>query len=244
MAIDFSDKIAEASKNITSMEQILGKGLAQPFNGSNAGARKLMFSVHRDHILPLMGGEKAVIETGYEIRFGDYSSSITRADSDYEVVAKISKFSFAPNHHYWLILRDIKNKRLDVVERISYHHITESYGYLYNNEYMDNLEIGNIIPNNTIVQKSLAFDEYNNRKDGMNFNVAYFTSGYVEQIISPEYKYRDCEWYEFMCHIGNGVAYITFNVPVLENFYSLFNNFKIMLRYLYKIFIIIYSMEM
>lgn len=124
-------------------------------------------------MFPLMSGEKAIIETGYEIRFGDYSSSITRADGDYCVVGKISKFSFAPNHHYWLILRDTKQNRLDVVERISYHHITESYGYLYNNEYMDSLSIGDFIPNNTIVQKSLAFDEYNNRKDGVNFNVVY-----------------------------------------------------------------------
>ena len=136
-------------------------------------ARKLMFSVHSDHVFPLISGEKAIVETGYEIRFGDYSSSITRADSDYQVVAKISKYSFAPNHHYWLILRDTKANRLDVVERISYHHITESYGYLYNNEYMDALNIGDFIPNNTIVQKSLAFDEYNNRKDGANFNVTY-----------------------------------------------------------------------
>ena len=75
------------------------------------------------------------------------------------------------------------------------------------------------------------------RNFNLNFNVAYFTSGYVEQIISPEYEYRDCEWYEFMCHIGNGVAYVTFNVPVLENFYSLFNNFKIMLSQTIDLFI-------
>lgn len=132
-----------------------------------------MFSTHRDHVFPLIFGEKAIIETGYEIRFGDYSSSITRADADYQVIAKISKFSTNPNHHYWLILKDRNSNRLDVVERISYHHITESYGYLYNNEYMDSLTVGDTIPNNTIVQKSLAFDEYNNRKDGVNFNVVY-----------------------------------------------------------------------
>jgi DNA-directed RNA polymerase beta subunit len=38
---------------------------------------------------------------------------------------------------------------------------------------MDSLSLGDYIPNNTIVQKSLAFDEYNNRKDGVNFNVTY-----------------------------------------------------------------------
>lgn len=171
--LDFSDKIAQISENIPSMEHMLGKGLIQPFNGTNAGSRKIMYGTHRDHVFSLMNGEKAIIETGYEIRFGDYSSSITRADRDYQVIGKISKFSFAPNHHYWLILKDTKSNTLDVVERISYHYITESYGYLYNNEYMDTLAPGDFIPNNTIVQKSLAFDEYNNRKDGMNFNVVY-----------------------------------------------------------------------
>lgn len=172
-ALDFSDKIEEASSNINNIEEMLGKGLLQPFNGTNAGARKIMYGTHRDHVFPLIAGEKAIIETGYEIRFGDYSSSITRADADYVVVAKISKFSFAPNHHYWLILKDVNKNKLDVIERISYHHITESYGYLYNNEYMDNLSVGSYVPNNTIVQKSLAFDEYNNRKDGRNFTVGY-----------------------------------------------------------------------
>lgn len=173
MGLDFSDKIEEVSKNIEAPEQMLGSGLMQPFNGTNSGSRKIMHSTHRQHVFPLISGEKAIIETGYEIRFGDYSSSITRADRDFQVVAKISKFSFAPNHHYWLILKDINSNTLDVVERISYHHITETYGYLYNNEYMDSLKVGDYIPNNTVVQKSLAFDEYNNRKDGVNFNVAY-----------------------------------------------------------------------
>lgn len=171
--LDFSDKIAEVTENISSMEQILGKGLLQPFNGANAGARKIMHSTHRDHVFSLMSGEKAIIETGYEIRFGDYSSSITKADADYTVIAKISKFSTNPNHHFWLIVKDNKSNKLDVIERVSYHYITESYGYLYNNEYMDSLNVGDYIPNDTIVQKSLAFDEYMNRKDGVNFNVVY-----------------------------------------------------------------------
>lgn len=171
--LGFSDKIAENTKNLPSMEHMLGKGLMQPFNNTNAGSRKIMFSVHKEHVFPLMSAEKAIIETGYEIRYGDYSSSITRADSTYIVVGKISKFSFAPNHHYWLIIKDTKSNKIDVVERISYHYVTESYGYLYNNEYLDSLTINDYIPVNQVVQKSLAFDEYNNRADGVNFNVAY-----------------------------------------------------------------------
>ena len=171
--LDFTDKVQSATGRISSMEQMLGKGLIQPFANTNAGARKIMHGTHRDHVLPLISGEKAVVETGYEIRFGDYSSSITCTDSDYRVVAKISKYSFSPNHHYYLIVQDKKTGNLDVLERISYHHITEGYGYLYNNTYLDSLNVGDVIPQDTIVQKSLAFDEYNNRRDGINLNLTY-----------------------------------------------------------------------
>lgn len=132
-----------------------------------------MFGIHRQHCFPLIHPEKAILETGYEIKFGDYSSSVTRADANYKVIGKVSKFSFAPNHHYWLIVENMNTHELDAVERISYRYVTESYGYLYNNEYMDSLMLGDYIQKGTVVQKSLAFDQYNNRTDGINFNVAY-----------------------------------------------------------------------
>lgn len=172
-SLNYSDKMEEVTKDITSVESILGNGLRQPFNGANSGNRKLMFNTHLSHRFPLLNPEKAIIETGYEIRFGDYSSSIIKADSDYKVIAKISKFSFIPNHHYWLILQDMRSNKLDVIERISYEHISEGYGYLYNNEYLDGLNLGDYIPKDTICCKSLAFDAYNNRQDGMNLNCAY-----------------------------------------------------------------------
>ena len=171
--LDFPEKIEKYTANLNSMEEMLGNGLVQPFNGANSGARKLMFNVHHTHCFPLLNPEKPIIETGYENRFGDYSSSIIKAHDDYKVIAKVSKFSFAPNHHYWLFIENLRTHELDVVERVSYQYVTESYGYLYNNEYMDNLEVGETIKNGQVIQKSLAYDEYNNRADGVNFNIAY-----------------------------------------------------------------------
>lgn len=174
MAKDFQERIEEANQRVTpTLEHMLGIGLMQFNQSTNSAARKIMWGTHAQHRLNIINGEKAIVETGYEIRFGDLSSTITKTDNNYRVAAKISKFSFSPNHHYYLIMEDPVNKKLDVVERISYKHITESYGYLYNNEYMDSVQVGQMIPKDTILQKSLAFDEYMNRKDGRNFNVAY-----------------------------------------------------------------------
>jgi len=169
----FNDQIEAAAERVPTMEHMLGKGLLQPYNNTNSGPRKIMHNIHRDHIFPLINGKKATVETGYEIRFGDYSSSVIAADSDYEVIAKISKFSFAPDHHFYLILKDLKNNRLDVVERICYHYITEEYGYLNNTQYLDSLSPGDKIPENDIIMKSMAFDEYNNRRDGIDFETVY-----------------------------------------------------------------------
>ena len=175
MALNFTSKVEEASKDIESIEQMLGTGLFQPFSNTNSGARKIMFGIHHSHLLSLMHAEKAIIETGYEIRYGDYASSITKAERNLQVIAKISKFSFAPNHHYWLIFKDPDSNLLDIQERISYEPVTESYGYLYNHEYMDTLKVGDFVPSGTIIQKSTAFDRYNNRTDGRNFNVIYMS---------------------------------------------------------------------
>ena len=176
MATDFLSGVSAAEDRINgNMEAMLGKGLLMPGNNLNAGSRKLMHSTHRDHVIQILSGEKAILETGYENRFGDRSSSVLRTDDDYRVIAKISKFSFSPNHHYWLVLENPNTRKIDVVERISYHHVTESYGYLYNNTTMDSFQVGQFIPKNTIVQKSLSFDEYMNRRDGVNFNVAYMS---------------------------------------------------------------------
>ena len=176
MATDFLSGVSAAEDRIQgNMEAMLGKGLLMPGNNLNAGSRKLMHSTHRDHVIQILSGEKAILETGYEIRFGDMSSSVLKADDDYRVVAKISKFNFAPNHHYWLVLENPIHKTIDVVERISYHHVTESYGYLYNNTTLDSIMPGQMIPKDTILQKSLSFDQYMNRRDGVNFNVAYMS---------------------------------------------------------------------
>lgn len=163
-------------RNDNNLEYALGKGLMQPFANTNSGTRKLMYSVHLEQALRLLKPENPIIQTGYEIRYGDLSSSIVKAESDFEVVAKISKFVNLPNHHYLLITRRHDNGMYDVIERKSYNHITETYGYLYNNQMLDNLDIGYEVPKDDILRTSFANDRYMNRCDGVNLMVSYISS--------------------------------------------------------------------
>lgn len=152
---------------------MLGKGLQMPFAASNSGSRKLMFGTQLEHRLPLINPDVAFIQTGYEMEFGKYSSSFNRTDVDQTVVAIIPKFSWMPKHHYFVVVADEEQRVLHVYERKEYKHITENYGYLYDNETLDSLVPGQDIPKGTVIQRSMAFDKYDNRMDGKNMLTMY-----------------------------------------------------------------------
>ena len=171
--LNFEETMQKETARIKSPEQILGKCLDQPFTTANSGSRKILYSTQKEHALPLLKPEVPIIQTGYENRFGDYSASIIKMEDDYEVLAKISKFSRIPNHHYILIVRNMRTNQLHVITRISYNHLTESYGYLYNNKIMDQLDVGYEVKRGEIVRSSQAYDDYMNRCDGVNLTTAY-----------------------------------------------------------------------
>lgn len=158
-------------------ERILGVALNQPFEPLNSSSRKLMFSIQSTHKTNLINPELPLIETGYESRFGETSSSIIKTDSNWTIIAKINKYSNKPNFHYYLIVMN-ENNEMDILERISYCHSTETYGYLYDTHYMDGTMVGDIIPENTIIRSSTAYDEYNSHMDGTNLNCCYMALPY------------------------------------------------------------------
>lgn len=170
----YVEKIEKSMSTLTSKEQMLGKGLNMPNNATSSGARKIMHNTHQSHSLVLSRGEVPYVATGFENRFGDESSSIIKTEHRFEVIAKVSKFSYCPDHHYFLIVRSLDDNTLDIIERISYKYRTEVYGYLHNNAVMDSYSVpGSIIEAGTIIRRSTGFDQFGNRTSGCNVNVAY-----------------------------------------------------------------------
>lgn len=154
-------------------EEMLGKGLCQPFVDCNSGNRKLMFSTQAEQALPLVYREIPYVMTGYEQRWGDRSSSVLKAEGNYEIVAKISKFEDNPQKYYYLITRDIRTNQLGVIERKEYIFSTETYGYQYDNSIIDRMEVSHEIPKDTIIRRSTAFDDYNNYMNTVNLLSTY-----------------------------------------------------------------------
>lgn len=173
MEPNFMEDLEENIERIDHKEEILGKGLCQPFVDCNSGSRKLMFSIHIEQSLPLINPEVPFVMTGYEQGFSDRSSSIIKADADYEVVGKISKFKDNPQHHYYLILRNMTNNRLNVIERKEYTYSTETYGYAYETTVLDNLDISYEVPKGEMLRRSTAYDQAMNPANVVNLLSTY-----------------------------------------------------------------------
>ena len=105
------------------------------------------------------------------------SSSYIESDSDYKVIAKIEKFSFMPGEHYYLIVQDLHSGVYNVFERLTYNANTESFGYLWDNTFLDNLSIGSVIHKGDAIKTSNGFDQYHNKINGTNLLTMYMSCG-------------------------------------------------------------------
>jgi len=176
------DKHIEAAgkKYNHDMERMIGVGLNMPCESENSAARKNMFSSQYQQHVCLVEPEIPYVSTGYEDLFGWHSSSFIKSDRNWRVFAKIEKFANKPGHHYFLIVID-ENNNMDVIERVSYCHNTETYGFMYDNGYLDKLVQGSTIPAGQTIKKSKSFDEFDNYMPGKNLMAMYVADGHTTE---------------------------------------------------------------
>lgn len=162
-------------------EHMFSKGTLMPFNCTNSGIRKLMFSTNLEQRLALVKPDVPYVSTGYESQFGKYSSSYQVAEKNYTVLARIPKFMSRPYDHFYLIMVDDSGHELSVIERSDYMHITETFGYIFDNTNIDILHEGDVLSKGTVLHRSRAFDDYNNRMDGKNLLAMFNSSEYTTE---------------------------------------------------------------
>ena len=133
------------------IEKALGVGLNQPNEPLNSSSRKIMHAIQSTHRVNLNHPELPFIETGYESKVGKHSSSILKSHCDWRVIARREKYERIPGVHYFLIVINERNE-MDVIERVSYYHSTETYGYLYDNHFLDHVNVGDTITKNSVLR--------------------------------------------------------------------------------------------
>ena len=139
------DEINRARQRIQIPEQVLGKELIQPFPASSSGSRKIMYSVHSEQSMALCYPEVPFIQTGFENEFGHRSTSFQQADQRKTVLARIERYAMTPGHEYYLIVHNEETNTLDILHKLDYKYITESFGYEINNSVLNNTAYDKII---------------------------------------------------------------------------------------------------
>ena len=172
--LNVDKQVYDAIKDLPDENYMLGRTLLQPFKPANSGSRALMSSIHAEHFMVLSNGEVPIIQTGFETEFGENSTSYVTSDANYEVLHKINKFSFN-NNHYYLIIRNIDTGEYDVIERVTYKHNTESYGYMWDNSRLDELHPGSKIYKDEVIKTSKGFEEFGNKMNGVNLITLYLS---------------------------------------------------------------------
>lgn len=171
MNLTLDEELAKAREREKFPEQRLGSTIVQPFTGLNSGNRKIMWSTHDQQKMNLIQGEAPIISTGNENEFLNYSSSYVKSSCNKQVLYKMQKFPAKPNLHYWLIVQNLdgpKQGMLDIIERCTYVHTTESYGFALNTSFIDRYSKDDIIPVNSIIKCPDVVDAYGNVGFGVN----------------------------------------------------------------------------
>lgn len=146
------------------MEHLFGPGLMSWPEDCDS-SRLYMFSSNLKQTLTLTDPEVPHIMTGYENVLGKYNHAFKWLNGLWEVKDIIPKFH--TKDVYMMVLYNAETDTYDMVEKQEAENLTEKFGYSYNTDTMDSLNVGDHI-GNTALYKSTSYDKHMNYRMGRN----------------------------------------------------------------------------
>ena len=143
------------------------------FPSDTDSSRALMNTSQQKQFLTLLEPDVPHVLTHFENIFGYYNRSYKKMEGTWEVIDKIDKFG--DGRIYTLVLYNRETRTYDMVEKVVAVARTEKFGFLYDNNHMDSLQVGDVI-HDDVLYKSTSYDEHMNYRLGKNANVMYSTS--------------------------------------------------------------------
>lgn len=137
-----------------------------------SASRAIMVNHQFGHAVNIADPEPPLVPSGFEKVLGSKSSMLMRTDAEYEITHKLVKNEY----NYVLIGYDRKNHRYHAWEREEIEEHSEGLATRYKNDIIDSLDIGDIVPKNTLIKSSESFDKYGNYSLGKNLNTVYLIS--------------------------------------------------------------------
>lgn len=171
---NLKEKLLDADRRLTGSPAVVGMSSLTHFRYNNS-TRTQMFTAHLNQMLNQPDPDFALVMTGAENTVGRNSSGYKKLKGDIEIFRKVVKFGdiLEKPFVYQLFFWDKKRNRFDVMTRKPAEDLGQNYGYLYNNEKIDNLSEGDSVPKDTVVYQSTSYDEHMNYRFGSNLNTIY-----------------------------------------------------------------------
>ena len=146
------------------------------FPGGNNVMRSNMNIKHHTQHLTIDNPEFPFLYMGKENVQGDYSSFYEKTKKEWKIIEVCKKYDEfmkgkCYNALYFLYCKD--DDSYTVVERKEVENLTENFGFSYNNEFLDQAEIGEIIPKGSMLTASTSYDEYGNCAIGVNGRILH-----------------------------------------------------------------------
>ena len=136
-----------------------------------SSSRTLMTTGHLKQRTNMNNPEFPKVFTEFYNMVGEHSTGLQRARYNLIVKKKICKFN--DGHLYILVVQNRDTGEYDIIEKKIVEDLTEKFGYVYNNENLDNLKVDDVVNKGDVLYKSTSYDEYNNYRIGVNATFAY-----------------------------------------------------------------------
>ena len=215
------DKLSELDEKFKGDDSVFGMTLLTR-TGYISGNRSIMTTGHLKQAMTPICPEVPKVFTEYENMVGKYSTGIKKASREWRVVDKIYKFE-ENNHLYTLIVKDEQTGYYDVIEKKLVENLTEKFGFRYNTEELDKIQVGDLIPKDSVLFKSTSYDEYNNYRFGVNATFCYTSDvKTTEDAILVSKSFAD----KFRCVEVESITVSVNDNDVLINLYGDENNYK------------------
>lgn len=134
-----------------------------------SSSRMIITNHNGGHVVNLRKPDPPLMYTGREKVLGELSSMRKVNEDKREVVDIIRKNAYK----YHLIVYCDKKNEYDIIVREEVEEMNEGFSTKYNNEFLDNLEIGDKIKPGEVYKNSNSFDKHGNYMMGRNLNVGY-----------------------------------------------------------------------
>ena len=153
----------------------LGPGSLLTMQSHISSSREILANNHMAQMVSIKDPESPLVPTGFEKPLSKYSHMTDTVEGNYRIVKKFQKNPY----NYVLIGFDEERRVYHAWRRIEMEEHSEGFTTRYNNDYMDSLEVGDVVEDGTKIQQSTNFDKYGNYLFGRNVNLVYLADPIV-----------------------------------------------------------------